>query len=230
MTLLLPTRDGYDRWAELYDSDGNPLIELEEPHVQRLLGDIRGLAAIDVGCGTGRHALRMAEGGARVTAVDFSGGMLAQARKKPGAADVTWLEHDLTKPLPFTDASFDRVACCLVIDHIRDLRALFAELGRLVRPAGWIVATVMHPALMLKGVQARFHDPTTGQEVRPESVPNQISDYVMGALGAGLTIAHMSEHAVTEAHGAQNPRAARYVGWPMLLAFTLLPPKAAPRA
>src|SRR5262249_35146305 len=158
---------------------------------------------VDVGCGTGRHALRLAAAGARVTAVDFSGGMLAKARAKPGAEAVTWIEHDLTSPLPLAAASFDRVLCCLVIDHIADLRALFGALGRLVRSDGWIVGSVMHPALMLKGVQARFHDPATGQEVRPASVPNQIADYVMGALGAGLRIAHMSEHAVDEEQAAR---------------------------
>src|SRR3954469_9134228 len=82
---VLPTRDGYDRWAATYDTDGNPLIALEEPHVDALLGDVRGLCVLDVGCGTGRHALRLARAGAAVTAIDFSEAMLAQARAKVGA-------------------------------------------------------------------------------------------------------------------------------------------------
>ena len=35
----LPTREGYDRWASIYDDEGNPLVLLEAPHVMRLLGD-----------------------------------------------------------------------------------------------------------------------------------------------------------------------------------------------
>ena len=44
----LPTREGYDRWAAVYDDDGNPLIALEEPQVDRLLGDVSGLAIADI--------------------------------------------------------------------------------------------------------------------------------------------------------------------------------------
>ena len=29
---IVPTREGYERWAEVYDSDGNPLVALEERH------------------------------------------------------------------------------------------------------------------------------------------------------------------------------------------------------
>ncbi|MBI4578804.1 MAG: hypothetical protein HY718_03825, partial [Planctomycetes bacterium] len=55
---VLPTREGYDRWSSIYDGEDNPLIELEEPIVAGLLGDVHGLEVADIGCGTGRHALR----------------------------------------------------------------------------------------------------------------------------------------------------------------------------
>jgi len=219
--LVLPTRDGYDRWAELYDGEGNPLVELEEPEVDRRLGDVAGLDVVDVGCGTGRHALRLAARGARVTAVDFSAGMLARARAKPGAERVRFVEHDLAKSLPFAGASFDRVVCGLVVDHISALAPFFADLGRVCRPSGFAVVSVMHPAMMLKGVQARFTDPSTGRETRPESFRHQLSDYVMAALGSGVRIRDLSEHAADAALAERVPRAARYVGWPLLLMLVL---------
>jgi malonyl-CoA O-methyltransferase len=221
--MILPTTDGYDLWADVYDEDGNPLVMLEEPHVERLLGPVAGLSLVDVGCGTGRHAIRLAGAGAKVTAVDFSDGMLAKARAKPGAQAVSFVEHDLTRPLPFAREWFDRVLCCLVLDHIADLGAFFGELGRVCRGSGFIVASVMHPALMLKGVQARFHDPSTGAEIRPASCPNQVSDYVMGALGAGLRLVDLSEHAVDGSLVRRSARAERYLGWPMLLMIKLAP-------
>jgi SAM-dependent methyltransferase len=221
--VILPTKDGYDRWSAVYDDDGNPLVLLEEPRVDQLLGDVAGCTVLDVGCGTGRHAVRLAQAGAVVTAVDFSPGMLARARAKPGAQAVTFLEHDVSRPLPLPGGAFDLVVSCLVVDHVADLAAFFSELRRLCRPEGAIVVSVMHPALMLKGVQARFHDPATGEEVRPASCPNQICDYVMGALGAGCHLRHLSEHAADAALAAQAPRAERYVGWPMLLLMKLQP-------
>jgi malonyl-CoA O-methyltransferase len=88
---------------------------------------------------------------------------------------------------------------------------------------GFIVVSVMHPAMMLKGVQARFDDPKTGRKVWPESVPNQISDYVMGATHAGLRILALSEHAMTEDVASRNPRAMKYLGWPILFLMKLAP-------
>jgi malonyl-CoA O-methyltransferase len=218
---VLPTREGYDRWAYIYDDEDNPLIALEEPHVAGLLGEVRGLSVADIGCGTGRHAVRLAAAGARVTALDFSEGMLEKARGK--SAGVQWIRHDVSTALPLAPASFDRVLCCLVIDHIADLDLLFQELGRICRREGFIVISSMHPAMMLRGVQAKFHDPRLGREIRPASQPNQISDYVMAACRAGLRIDHLSEHAVDEALARQCPRAEKYLGWPMLLMMRLRP-------
>ena len=56
--------------------DANPLPALEEPQVREALGGVRGRDVLDLGCGTGRHTVWMAETGARVTAVDFSENML----------------------------------------------------------------------------------------------------------------------------------------------------------
>ena len=93
--IVVPTRDGYDRWSDMHDGDGNPLLLLEEPHVSRLLGEVRGLSLLDVACGTGRHTVPLAQQGARVTAVDFSPGMLGKARQKTGAEKITFVEHNL---------------------------------------------------------------------------------------------------------------------------------------
>ena len=99
----LPTREGYDRWAACYDDEDNPLIALEEPKVAELLGPVSGLRILDLGCGTGRHALRLAAAGANVTAVDFSEGMLARARAGAGTLALDFRTHDLTRPLPFAE-------------------------------------------------------------------------------------------------------------------------------
>lgn len=219
----LPTREGYDLWATVYDEEDNPLVALETVEVARHLGEVAGLDVADVGCGTGRHALRLATAGAQVTALDFSDGMLAKARAKPGATSVRFIAHDLTKPFPLESAAFDRVLCCLVLDHIADLIGLFSEMRRVCRPGGFVLASVMHPAMMLRGIQARFTDPTTGRETRPASVANQISDYIMAVTRAGLVFEHISEHLVDEALAARSPRAAKYLGWPLLLMMKLRP-------
>lgn len=222
-TVVLPTSEGYDQWASCYDTDGNPILALEEPRVDELLGDVKGLALLDVGCGTGRHAIRLARAGAVVQAVDFSTGMVQQAKQKPGAENVTFRVHDLSQPLPFGEGEFDRVICGLVVDHIGNLHGLFSEMLRVCRPSGRVVVSVMHPAMMLRGVQARFHDAERKQEIRPASHEHQLSDYVLAATRAGGALAHLSEHFVTEELATRCERARKYVGWPMLLMMQLSP-------
>lgn len=220
---IVPTRAGYDRWAEIYDGEDNPLVRLEERQIGPLAGDVAGLAVADIGCGTGRHALRWAAAGARVTAVDFSTAMLKRARAKPGAQAVTFIRHDLVKRLPLPSATFDRVFCCLVLDHIAGLDKLFRELGRLCHPAGCVIISVMHPAMSLRGVQARFLDPATGRRISPAGHAHQISDYLMAAVRANLKLEHISEHAADAALAESSLRAERYLGWPMLLLMKLVP-------
>jgi ubiquinone/menaquinone biosynthesis C-methylase UbiE len=218
---VLPTREGYDRWAATYDTMGNWLLELEEPEVARALGDVDGLDVLDVGAGTGRHAVRIAERGARVTALDFSEEMLAKARQKPGADGVRWVVHDVAKPLPFEAESFDRVLSALVLEHIPvdRLASFLAELGRVARDDGVIVVTAMHPAMFLKGVSANFRDESG--EVRPRSYPATLSDYVMGAIHAGLVIVALEERSVDEELATRNERSRKWLGWPALFLMTL---------
>ena len=221
--LVVPAREGYDRWSLIYDSEDNPLIALEQQHIQAALGPVAGLRILDLGCGTGRHTLPLARAGADVTGVDFSAGMLEQARRKPGADRVRFVHHDITARLPFGDGEFDLVLCALALEHVRDLASAFGEMRRVARPAGRIIVSEMHPAMWLRGVSAHFLDPETGRDIRPASAGNQISDYVMAAVEAGLAIERLAEFSIDEALVERSPRAAKHLGWPLLLLMTLRP-------
>jgi len=219
-------RSGYDRWASIYDRESNPLIALEEPVVREALGDVRGLAVLDLGCGTGRHSVWLAGAGATVTGVDFSEGMLEEARRKAGEGAVRFLAHDLRQPLPFEDATFDLVVSGLVLEHLADLDAFFAEARRVLRPGGAAVVSAMHPAMFLKGVQARFTDPESGEKVQPGSFAHSVGDFAMAAVRAGFTLEGLDERAPDADFAARLPRAEKYVDWPMLVVLRL---RASPR-
>ena len=214
-------RKGYDRWAALYDREANPLIAIEEPVVREAIGDVAGLEVLDLGCGTGRHSLWLASAGATVTGVDFSEGMLEEARAKPGAEAVRFLAHDLQQPLPFAAGSFDMVVSGLVLEHLGALGAFFAEARRVLRPGGRAVVSAMHPAMFLKGVQARFTDPASGEKVQPGSFAHSIGEFVVAAVRAGFAIEGVDERAPDADFAARLPRAEKYVDWPMLVVLKL---------
>ena len=78
------------------------------------------------------------------------------------------------------------------------MAGLFGEMKRICRRDGFIAISAMHPAMMLRDVQAQFHDPVSGATVRPRSAPNQISDYINAAMASDLRIDHMSEYVIDE--------------------------------
>jgi malonyl-CoA O-methyltransferase len=181
-------RDGYDRWSAVYDHDANPLQALEEPLLRAAIGDVNGCTALDLGCGTGRHALWLAANGAIVTAVDFSEGMMAEARRKPGAERIEFIAHDLHQPLPLADGSFDLVVSGLVLEHLQELGGFFAEARRVLKPGGRAVVSSMHPAY---------------------SKPHTIGDFVMAAVRAGFRLSDIGEYAPDAEFAKGFPRAGK---------------------
>lgn len=223
--LHLSTKDGYNLWADIYDDEENPLITLEERFVDEFLGKIKGKEILELGCGTGRMSLRLLEKGAYVKAIDQSSRMLAKAKTKKGAEQIVFSEYDLERsPLPFEDAIFDGVTSFLVLEHILDLHQLFGETYRVLKPNGFAVHSIMHPATFLKGGQARFNDPSTGQKVCPQSHDHQIADFINGSLDAGFQLTQVWEARCDAEVIKSCPRAEKYLEWPLLFAMKLRKP------
>ena len=90
-----------------------------------------------------------------------------------------------------------------------------------LKAGGRAVVSAMHPAMFLRGKQASFTDPESGEKVRPGSVPHQIGDFVMAAVNGGFQLQGVDEYTPDAAFAASWPRAANYVGWPMLVVLRL---------
>jgi demethylmenaquinone methyltransferase/2-methoxy-6-polyprenyl-1,4-benzoquinol methylase len=91
-----------------------------------------GSRVFDLACGTGDFCRELRRAGYLAVGFDFSFGMLASAR-----ADVPLVQADALR-LPVRDASADGVTCGFALRNVVSLPALFAELGRIVRPGGAI--------------------------------------------------------------------------------------------
>jgi SAM-dependent methyltransferase len=95
---------------------------------------------LELGCGTGHDAARLAGAGYSVTAIDLSGEAVERARARYGSM-ATFAVADMTQRLPFPDGGFDAVMSNVAMHMFADgvTRRVFAEVGRLVRPAGLFV-------------------------------------------------------------------------------------------
>jgi SAM-dependent methyltransferase len=105
-------------------------------------GDGRITTVLDLGCGTGGHALPLAARGYAVTGVDRSPEMLAIARAKaPAMSDARWIEGDVRNvdALGPYDAALMMFAVLGYQHTNSDVRATFANVRRHLRPAGLLV-------------------------------------------------------------------------------------------
>jgi len=210
--------DGYARWSPTYDRPLR-LFAIEAPPLRRLLDSLASGEILDAACGSGRHSAYLAERGHAVTGVDQSPEMLDLAREKVPRG--RFVPGDLTS-LPLDDASVDAALCALALVHVADVRQAIAELARVVRPGGRIVVTDVHPVLVMLGWQAQF--PTADGRGFMRLHQHLVSDYIGGALDAGLRVASMEECRLT-ADGAVTPTAEpipdanrqAYVGLPAVL-------------
>ncbi len=101
--------------------------------------------ALDVGCGTGALADRLARNGLRTTGVDPSAGMLQVLRERNPRVEA--LEASGTA-LPFPDSSFDLVLCVAVMHHVAEagaVRGVLGEMVRVARPSGHVVVWDHNP-------------------------------------------------------------------------------------
>jgi malonyl-CoA O-methyltransferase len=141
----LSTRDGYNLWSASYDDGGNPMVALDDRVLTPLIWEVAGHRVLDLGCGTGRHAIRMAAAGAEVTGIDASPGMLRQARARTGHLGVTFVQGDLTATLPFRDGVFSLAVSSLVLEHLPNLGHFFHEAYRIAQPDARLAVSAMHP-------------------------------------------------------------------------------------
>jgi ubiquinone/menaquinone biosynthesis C-methylase UbiE len=131
----------YDRTAPLYDLYDRPMDVLGgvRRRRRRLLGAARG-DVLEVGVGTGRN-LDLYPRDVRLTGIDISPGMLAQARdrvERLGRREVTLSEADVER-LPFQDDSFDTVVATCVFCSVDDPVAGLREVARVTRPSGAVL-------------------------------------------------------------------------------------------
>ncbi|HEX5135473.1 MAG TPA: methyltransferase domain-containing protein [Planctomycetota bacterium] len=158
MTLEFPERADeagrvWDRIAAWWDDrigDGNATQDLlVEPAQERLLALAPGETVLDVACGAGRFARRMAARGARVVAFDRCEPFLERARRRTAGEAIAYHRIDATDRdamLALGHGRFDAAVCTMALMDIACLDPLLEALPELLKPQGRFVFSVTHPS------------------------------------------------------------------------------------
>ena len=184
-------QDAYTRWSDTYDSDRNLTRDLDHRATRDALAGLRYQNIMELGCGTGKNTAFLTEAGQQIVAVDFSPGMLRQAKSKIKSAHVFFVVADLTKPWPCKDEAFELIVCNLVLEHIEDLDAVFAQVSRALKTGGQFFLSELHPFRQYKGTKANFRREDEAIEI-PAFV-HHLSDFTEAARTNGLLMRMMKE-------------------------------------
>ena len=179
MTDASPWARFFDRHAPEYDNNcftQNTTAEVD--FLIDVLGLAPGATVLDVGCGTGRHAVELARRSYAVTGLDLSAGMLEQARKKADAAGVELVlrqanAKDFTFDTPF-DAAINLCEGAFGLlgnddDPIEQPLAILRNIAAALKPGAPCLFTVLSAYRMARrhtdeGVAEGTFDPLTVSE------------------------------------------------------------------
>ena len=192
----------YDSFAEAYSAETEAnLINgyYTRPAILDLAGDVAGRRILDAGCGAGPLFAALRDRGAIVTGIDKSAGMLEQARRRLGhGADLQVAE--LGSPLPFPDDTFDDVTASLVLHYLEDWGPTLAELRRVLKPGGRLIASVNHPF-----AENLWHR-EAGLKPDYSATYNYVVEWTAGGQSAVLRFWTRPLHAMTDAFTAAGFR------------------------
>jgi ubiquinone/menaquinone biosynthesis C-methylase UbiE len=150
------TKDYYDEFSTSYERERgrgyHQLIDDLEVELVERYG--RGAAVLEAGCGTGLILERVAGFAEEAWGFDLSSGMLGKARER----GLRVVQGSLTD-IPFPDARFDVVYSFKVLAHVERIRDALAEMARVLRPGGYLLAEFYNP-LSLRGLIKALKPPT----------------------------------------------------------------------
>ena len=184
-------QDAYTRWSTTYDSDRNLTRDLDTHATQHALTGLHYENIMELGCGTGKNTAFLTQIAQRIVALDFSSGMLRQAKSKIKSDHVFFVVADLAKPWPCKTAVFELIVCNLVLEHIEDIDAVFSQVSQSLKAGGQFFLSELHPFRQYQGTKANFR--TEDEAIEIPAFVHHLSDFTDSARENGLSLRMMKE-------------------------------------
>lgn len=185
--------DGNAEWWADYIGEGNQFqIEIVNPPTDRLLDLRPGERVLDIACGSGPFARRMARLGAEVVAFDFSERFIARARalSAEAGARIDYRVLDATDEaqlLTLGAQVFDAAVCNMALMGMTTIAPLLSALARLLKAGGRFVFSVTHPAFNTTAVSLLAEREDRGGEL-VTTYALKVTDYLDLAPAKGIGI------------------------------------------
>lgn len=190
-------REIWDKNADFWNEkmgEGNDFHKLLiEPNQLRLLDLRQDELVLDIACGNGQFARKLAQLGAKVVASDISQGMIenAKARTTENADRIEYSvvdATDSTQLLALGERRFDAAVCTMAIMDMASIEPLVSSLGRLLKVGGRFVFSVMHPCFNSASIKmvAEQQEDRDGDMVTEYSV--KVSEYIRPSSKKGIAM------------------------------------------
>lgn len=152
---------------------------LIDPTVLRLIGTVAGLRVLDLGCGNGYLARKLARAGAKVFGVDSSVPVIAMATARETAAPlgVTFAVADAAAIGLSSGPAFDLIVCNMVLMDLPHADEVLREAARVLVPGGRMVASIEHPCFQTGSGSAWLIEHGNGGPPFSPTVARKISRY-----------------------------------------------------
>jgi len=187
----------------------------------RLLGDVKGLRTLEIGCGGGQNTIALAKRGAIATGVDLSDAQVEFARElaRKEGVEATFLQSNAEDLSAIADASQDLALSAFAFQFVEHMDRCFAEVVRVLRPGGLFVFSVNHPffyCIAESGemkVEFSYFDKvywydwqSDGMATRPQMTEYQrtVSAWYRLFRGAGLEVLDIIEPEPVESGSGQD--------------------------
>ena len=186
-------QQAYNIWSEQYDTNENKTRDLEAISLREHIKGQTFEHCLEIGCGTGKNTEWLVTQAAKVLAVDLSEEMLSKAKQKINASNITFIQADITQDWSFTNSNqFDLATFSLVLEHIEDLEAIFAQLNKVMQTNAIVYIGELHPFKQYNGSKARFETSEGLQVVT--CFNHHITDFVNAAKNNGFELVKINEY------------------------------------
>lgn len=185
-------QQAYNSWAIQYDTNQNRTRDLEAISLRETLNKTDFESCLEIGCGTGKNTVWLAEKADHLLSVDFWEQMLEKAKEKISSPKVQFVQADITQPWTFADKEYDLICFSLVLEHIENLDFVFEQVSQFLKPGGHVYIGELHPFKQYAGSKARF-ETEKGTEVL-DCFTHHISEFVQLAKKHGLVPIDIKEY------------------------------------